>query len=504
MTKNAPHFNRITLGLLAFFFLLPGVSQAAVFFNEVAWMGNSTSANHEWIELYNDGAATVVDGWTLTDGRSLSIELEGTIPANAYAVLERTSDESAPGAAFFIYTGALHNGGGSLRLETATGQLVDLVTGGEDWEQIGGDNTTKETAQYTQKGWITAAATPGQKNKTAPTVTDDKLTEAEKGKEDTTAEDKPTQTSGANSSSKSTQTVRLVLPDVTLALEIDAQSVGYVNQTIPFISSASGIGQTMIDSLQYQWNFGDGITAPTAEVKHTFAFPGTYVVTLHAQYKRQKQVTRHEITILPVALSLTQNTQGDIQLNNDSPYEVDISGYTVQAKEAFVFPKYSIILPNQTITLPRQKIADTHPAMVAVYDTHKVQLTSLLPVVTKRQQLAQATNAALLVSKQTNAAPAAAAANTSPETQAQAPSTLTAAPQAPAPAPILTPSPTTQATDPKPINPAAENQPPQQPPSTEAPPTTPTRQQRLSYVGLAIIILLAIFAIYLTPRRSHQ
>jgi hypothetical protein len=229
-------------------------------------------------------------------------------------------------------------------------------------------------------------------------------------------------------------------------------------------------------------------------------------VTLHAQYKRQKQVTRHEITILPVALSLTQNTQGDIQLNNDSPYEVDISGYTVQAKEAFVFPKYSIILPNQTITLPRQKIADTHPAMVAVYDTHKVQLTSLLPVVTKRQQLAQATNAALLVSKQTTAVPTAAAANTSPETQAQAqaPSTLTAAPQAPAPAPILTPSPTTQATDPKPINPAAENQPPQQPPSTEAPPTTPTRQQRLSYVGLAIIILLAIFAIYLTPRRSHQ
>jgi PKD repeat protein len=493
MTKNAPLFNRIAPCLCALFLLLPGVCQAAVFFNEVAWMGNSTSANHEWIELYNDGSAVDVEGWTLTDGRNLSVALAGTILAESYAVLERTSDDSAPGAAFFIYTGALHNGGGTLRLETAQGQLVDLVNGGENWEQIGGDNTTKETAQYTQKGWITAAATPGAKNKTATTVTQTKA------KETTVDEDEPDQESDTQTTSSKSQssveTVRLILPDVTLALEIDAQRVGYVNQTIPFLSEASGIGETMLDSLQYQWNFGDGTTAQSAEVNHAFAFPGTYVVTLHAEFKRQKQITRHEITILPVALSLTQNAQGDIQLNNDSPYEVDISGYTIQATKAFVFPQYSIILPNQTITLPRQNIAAAHPVMLAVYDTHKIQLASLVPIVTERQQLAQATQAALLSSTQTNQ-------NQTAETGAtNRITTLIPALPTPIPAPA---SQETEVSDTEPApSPVAEYKPPQQKPGMEASLSTPTRNQRLSYVGLALLILLGIFSVYLTPRRNQ-
>jgi len=495
MTQSESFFNRIIPSLLLLFFLLPGVSHAAVFFNEVAWMGNSTSANHEWIELYNDGSATAVDGWTLTDGRNLSVELAGTIPGNAYAVLERTSDDSASGAAFFIYTGALHNGGGTLRLENAAGQLVDLVNGGENWEQIGGDNTTKETAQYTQKGWITAAATPGRQNKTAATVTQTKPTTTAAADEAAEAGESGTKTTRSKSS-QSTETVRLILPDMTLALEIDAQAVGYVNQAIPFVSKATGIGDTMLSSLQYQWNFGDGTTAPAAKVNHAFAFPGTYVVTLHAEYKRQKQITRHDITILPVALSLTQNVRGDIQLNNDSPYEVDISGYTIQATEAFVFPQYSIILPNQTITLPRQKIADTHPAMVAVYDTSKIQLAALVPVVTQRQQLAQATKATLLSATQVSRNQ-----NQTAETGVTNRIT-TPGPVLPTPTPVPTPQ-ETETSDPVPApSPVAENQPPQQKPGTEAPPTTPTRTQRLSYVGLAILILLGIFSIYLTPRRN--
>jgi len=485
--------------LLALFFLLPGVCQAAVFFNEVAWMGNSTSANHEWIELYNDGSATDVEGWMLTDGRSLSVELAGTIPSNAYAVLERTSDESAPGAAFFIYTGALNNGGSTLRLETAAGQLVDLVPGGEDWVQIGGDNTTKETAQYTKKGWITATATPGRPNKTPATVTQTSHVAATTAADEASAAGESDAKTTRSKSKSSVETVRLILPDMTLALEIDAQSVGYVNQTIPFVSQASGIGKTMLSSLQYQWNFGDGTTAPTAAVPHAFAFPGTYVVTLHAEYKRQKQITRHKITILPVALSLTQNAQGDIQLNNDSPYEVDISGYTIQATEAFIFPPYSIILPNQTITLPRQNIAAAHPAMLAVYDTHKIQLASLLPIVTKRQQLAQATQAALLFSTQTNQKQnQTAEAGATNQVIVLSP-LLPALTQDSVSGAIKVPT-----SDPKPA-PKQEVVSELSDPTLVAvsPSTTPTRNQRLSYVGLAILILLGIFSVYLTPRRPQ-
>jgi hypothetical protein len=472
----------------ALFFLLPGESQAAVFVNEVAWMGSADSANHEWIELHNDGPATTVDGWTLSDGGGLSIELSGTIPGSSYAVLERTSDASAPGSAFFIYTGALNNSGVTLRLENSQGQLVDLVHGGEDWGQIGGDNATKETAQYTTSGWITAEATPGAANHTQSTTAP--AESADEDADQAAAEAKGAQTTSTKSSG-SVETVRLVLPDVTLELAIDAQSVGYVNQTIPFHSTASGIGDRLIDSLQYQWNFGDGTTTQSADTHHAFAFPGSYVVTLHGEYKRQKYIARHEITILPVALSITQNAAGDIQLNNDSPYEVDISGYTLQGRDHFVFPDYSIILPNQTITLPRRQLADHNPAMLTVTDTHNVQLASFVPKVTPRQLLSEATVAF-----------AASDVRTVPSRPSVAPT----APAAPAPSPTASadrdPAPEQFASNPSP-QPTASYQALAAQPAAAALAAPSTRTERLAYVGLAIVIFLALFTIYLQPRRNR-
>jgi len=74
----------------------------AIEISEVAWMGSADSANHEWIELH---APTTIDvtGWTLSDDNNLQIELTGTISAGEYAVLERTSDDSAPGSLADIY-----------------------------------------------------------------------------------------------------------------------------------------------------------------------------------------------------------------------------------------------------------------------------------------------------------------------------------------------------------------------------------------------------------------
>ena len=85
------------------FLVFPVNAQAAVTFSEIAWMGGEDSANDEWIELYNSGSDLVsVDGWTISDGMNLDIELSGSIGAGSYAVLERTDDSSAPGGAFLV------------------------------------------------------------------------------------------------------------------------------------------------------------------------------------------------------------------------------------------------------------------------------------------------------------------------------------------------------------------------------------------------------------------
>lgn len=360
---------RLYLLILIVFGFLPTAAQAAVYINEVAWMGDIDSANHEWIELYNDGAAVDVTGWSLTDEMNLNVDLVGTIPANSYAVLERTSDDSSTAKAFLIYTGALVNTGATLKLKDKTGGLVDWVNGGDNWDSIGGDNVTKETAQYTNSGWITAEATPGKPNK-AEVI--DEPVETDPEEEDYNEED-PKKTS------KGIKKDPLTLPDVTLALEIKAPDSGYVNQAIEFSVEPSGVGKTIIDSLAYQWNFGDSNLSNKKDTIHIFKYPGTYVVTNYAYFKRQEQVTRHEITILPVRVELTTNQQGDVQINNNSPYEIDLSGYKLKAKNSLTLPEYSILLPNQTITVSAQKLGKVDNLLVAFYDAEGKLLDSLVP-----------------------------------------------------------------------------------------------------------------------------
>ena len=151
--------------ILACFISCPAFSLAAVSLTEVAWMGDATSANNEWIELYNSGSASVdITGWTLGDGVNFSVALTGSIPAEEYVLLERNRSSAVylVASPFLIYTGALVNTGATLTLRRADSTIEDQVAGGADWGTVGGDNATKETAQYISRGWVTAVATPGR------------------------------------------------------------------------------------------------------------------------------------------------------------------------------------------------------------------------------------------------------------------------------------------------------------------------------------------------------
>lgn len=326
---------------------------AAVLINEVAWMGTSVSANHEWIELYNSGGAAVdISEWTLTDGVNLVIPLSGTIAPGAYAVLERTSDESAPGAAFLLYTGALVNTGATLTLRRSDGQIEDQVSGGENWQNLGGSNESKETAQYTTQGWGTGTPTPGAANvlNTAGEVS------SNEDADDATETKKPTSSSASGAASRQAQakTVPLITPPTVLALTVKAQGVAYVNQAVAFTAEASGVGDTIIDSLKYSWNFGDMVTASGSKVVHAYQFPGTYIVTLRAQFARHNSSVRHEITVLPVTMTLATTPTGEVQIQNNAVYDVDISGYVIDlGGNRRIFPPDSLIMAKQTLTIPK-------------------------------------------------------------------------------------------------------------------------------------------------------
>ena len=122
-----------------------GTPALQVVLNEIAWMGTTTSATDEWIELFNNTPSAIhLAGWTLTaaDGTP-GIVLSGSIPAGSYFLLERTDDNTVPGvAADQIFTGALGNAGEILSLRDSTGALQDFV---DAWHA--GNSTTRQTMQ---------------------------------------------------------------------------------------------------------------------------------------------------------------------------------------------------------------------------------------------------------------------------------------------------------------------------------------------------------------------
>ncbi len=358
---------RLLTLVLAMFTLSTQAALASVTINEVAWMGDSSSANNEWIELYNSGATVSVDGWTLSDGMNLNISLTGSIAASAYAVLERTSDESASGTAFLIYTGALVNTGATLVLKNQSGSIVDQASGGENWQNIGGDNTTKETAQYSSAGWVTDEATPGQVNRS--------------GREDDTVTEEQTTTKssgggGSGSSKKTSDSVSLKNTETKMVVTPEVQSVAYVNQHVPFKVKMTGVDDERDKLVRYDWNFGDTNATSGKVVSHTYAYPGKYLVTVRAVYKKVEQVSEKEITVLPVTFSLTKNEAGDIQIHNNAAYAVDVSGYTLRGGKTLVLPPRSVILSKATITVPKEKVGKSNISLVALYDTKKNMVAS--------------------------------------------------------------------------------------------------------------------------------
>jgi len=339
--------------------IFPYVASAAVTINEVAWMGTGVSANDEWIELRNSVSGGVtMDGWRLSDGMNLEINLFGSLAVGQYAVLERTDDTSAPGQAFLIYTGALPNTGATLTLYRTDNSIEDRVSGGENWESIGGDNTTKETAQYTASGWVTAEATPGSANSTKQAGQNNNDQDDEAGTK--------SNSSKAKSTSRDEQP-SLVKSSNILALSIDVPNTVFVNQPVRFTVVPGNVGQTIMNSLKYTWNFGDINTGKGKEVTHTYAYPGQYIVTVGGSYARHDQVVQKMITVLPIKFSITKNLTGDIQIHNDSPYDVDVSGFSLSSDKTIEFPANSYIPKRGTVTVPASKIAST-------YNSKQVQL----------------------------------------------------------------------------------------------------------------------------------
>ncbi len=157
-------------------------TRGPVIVNEVAWMGGTSSASDEWIELKNiSDVPAVIGGWQVISKKgsiSAVIPAGTTIPTASYYLLERTDDTSVPSiTADFIYVGSLANTDDGVRLLDATCKAADDVGGDPAWPA--GDAPARRTMErakdfswhdYTGSGANGIFGTPRAENSAPPLI----------------------------------------------------------------------------------------------------------------------------------------------------------------------------------------------------------------------------------------------------------------------------------------------------------------------------------------------
>ena len=333
-------------------------------------MGTAESHFCEWVELHNNGAEPVdISDWKLKVDDSITNLADGegvsTVPASGYLLIERvtnTCPDPVPKVSGRKITFAgLPNSGATVALLRADDSLEDQVAGGKDWSNIGGDNESKDTAQRTNGGWVTAEATPGSQNQTDKTTQPEEASSASESKEAESSSTTKDDSQGGDSN-------QLVQSTDELILKLKVPKTGYVNKSIVFSVEPVGTNEVVRNSLQYQWNFGDLNASQKKETTHTYKRPGTYVVTLFATFATREVLARQEITILPITTEITRAENGDVQLYNSAPYDLDLSGYQLVGDKRIAFPEYSLLASKETLTIPRERLENGSFGYVALYN----------------------------------------------------------------------------------------------------------------------------------------
>ncbi len=115
-----------------------GFRQGQIIFNEIAWMGTSSSADNEWVEIKNVGDKEVdISGWLFVDKKEdiRFVFPKGTkIRSGGFYLLERTDDLSVSGVrADGIFNGAIGNSDEHLRLIDSACFIQDEVSAPKSW-----------------------------------------------------------------------------------------------------------------------------------------------------------------------------------------------------------------------------------------------------------------------------------------------------------------------------------------------------------------------------------
>lgn len=334
---------------------MPVMASANLEISEIMYDPKGANANHQWIEVYNNGTSPVsIDAskWRFNDGSShyMNNKVGFSVPANSFFILtgdRATFDIDHPGfsGAVIDTSMSLDKDGGTVSILN-DGQVIDSVTYSSNLGGAEDGNSLHKSGSI----WVASTPTPGSVYQSSSAINDQENTSNQNS-------DTENNTSVGASPKVNTKVSKI-------STEIISKSVVTSGVDFKLSQKTIGLEKETIKNGRLVWNFGDGISRDTIDFNTPFLYrydyPGEYLITLsyYKDYFSDEPESTDRLNIKVASPGVVISSVGNlndpyIEIENKSSYEAPISGWKIQgAKHNFSFAVGTTIMPGKKIKIP--------------------------------------------------------------------------------------------------------------------------------------------------------
>lgn len=354
-------FRKKYLILLSIFLLLifPAFSFANINFSEIMFDPEGSDAGREWIEIKNTNQNSEnIEKFKFCDSGSCHKFYDGYgndfhMPGNSFGIIAKDPEKfkiDYPNFTGFILRSSfsINNSGELLELKDESGSVISIVEYNSESGGINGD-----TISLFDDIWKNGSSTPNAEN----IFKDLDIQELE-----------DEENSLASSSSQEIERTYVELSNDMVGgkKKLKAEIIDNIPTLIAgaeneFNGRVYGITGVEIDNVEYIWTLGDGEKEYGKNIKHTFLFPGEYVLTLVVMSANFTGNVRKVVKVIEpnIEISEVDSDKNWIKLKNNYSEILKLDNWFLFVdgdkfkipKETYILAKKEIIFPNQITNL---------------------------------------------------------------------------------------------------------------------------------------------------------
>jgi hypothetical protein len=341
--------------LLLALILLPSFSNAQVYINEIMYDLPGTDGGREWVEVYNAGTdeidLTTFKFSEATANHTIKVVAgTATIGSGEYGIIADDSskfslDWPSFSGHLFDSSFSLNNSAATLTLKDSAGSVVDQVSYSSS-QGAAGDGAT---LQKNEGNWIVALPTPGALNSLIPVAATSTATTSDiQNTASTTTTTVTTSSGGTYSSHYSFTPLSEYKDSSSFAVTAGRNRIGVTGMPLEFEAKAN----INDGSASYIWTWGDGTKDSGKHTKHTYVYPGEYIIVLSGTVGSEVSVSRTKVKIDEPKLVIRNVHPEYIEVENKAKNEVNLYGWSLVSQEkVFEFPQDTIIDAGSKLVL---------------------------------------------------------------------------------------------------------------------------------------------------------